>query len=103
VSDTCNVLTPEWKDFMINFSDRLLFATDAHMTNRWAKHANVVQRWRVILGQLPPEVAARIAIGTQASSMGSSVKLHCTFARHAGAESRSTRDDRLAQEVKSCL
>jgi len=61
VTDACRAVTPEWKDFMIRFHDRLLFATDAHKNHRWAQYAKIVRRWRAILGQLPPEVAADIA------------------------------------------
>lgn len=61
VIDACNVLAPEWKGFMIRFRDRLLFATDAHMSRRWVKYSSIVQRWRAILGQLPKEVAEDIA------------------------------------------
>lgn len=61
VTDACNVLDPQWKTFMSRFHDRLLFATDAHKPHRWSQYAHVVQRWRQILGQLPPDVAQDIA------------------------------------------
>jgi hypothetical protein len=61
VTDQCDVLEPAWKKFMMDFHEQLLFATDAHKSHRWANYANIVQRWRVILGQLPPDVAEDIA------------------------------------------
>jgi len=61
VVDQCDVLQPEWKDLMIRFQDRLLFATDAHKEGRWKQYEAIVNRWRVILGQLPPDVAKAIA------------------------------------------
>jgi Amidohydrolase len=61
VTDACDVLEAEWRDLMIRFRDRLMFATDAHVKHRWKEYAHVVKRWRVILGQLPPAVASAIA------------------------------------------
>ena len=61
VTDSCGNLLPEWRDVMLQFSDRLMFATDAHKESRWANYALIVRQWREILGQLAPEVATAIA------------------------------------------
>ncbi|WP_420996555.1 amidohydrolase family protein [Cupriavidus sp. 30B13] len=61
VVDACNALQPEWRATLIRFHDRLMFATDAHKAHRWSNYARIVDRWRGILGQLPPEVAQDIA------------------------------------------
>jgi len=69
VTDQCGNLLPEWREVMVRFSDRLMFATDAHMENRWRHYARVVARWRVILAQLPPNVASAIAYDNAPDSM----------------------------------
>jgi hypothetical protein len=55
---------------LIRFHDRLLSATDARKSGRWANYANVVQRWRVILGQLAPNIAEAIAYRNAANLYG---------------------------------
>ena len=70
VSDACGVLLPEWRDIMAGFSDRLMFATDAHKAGRWDKYRRIVRRWREILGQLPPGTASAIAYGNAARLYG---------------------------------
>ena len=61
VTDECGNLLPEWREVMLRFSGRLMFATDAHQKNRWSNYAHIVLRWRMILAQLPPNVASAIA------------------------------------------
>ena len=55
---------------MMLYADRLMFATDAHMANRWANYQTIVRRWRRLLGQLPPDAAAAIAYGNAARLYG---------------------------------
>ena len=59
--DPCGNVLPEWRRLMERFSDRLMFATDAHRSERWDHYTKIVARWRMILGQLPPNVAKAIA------------------------------------------
>lgn len=59
--DACSILRPEWKELLVRYQDRLMFATDAHKDFRWRKYGGVVSIWRGILGQLPAEVAEKIA------------------------------------------
>jgi hypothetical protein len=61
IIDQCGNLLPEWREVMARYSDRLMFATDAHKENRWSNYAHIVLRWRMILSQLPPNVASAIA------------------------------------------
>jgi Amidohydrolase len=70
VSDQCGNLKPGWRDVLVRFSDRLMFATDAHKKNRWASYASIVRRWRVILAQLPPDAASKIAYDNAARLYG---------------------------------
>jgi hypothetical protein len=61
VVDRCAMLLPEWRDLLENYPHRFMFATDAHKDFRWARYAEVVKRWRLILGQLPEPVARALA------------------------------------------
>lgn len=56
-----NTLRPEWKKLLIKYQDRILFATDPHMKKLWQYYGEIVDRQRLILGQLPPDVAEKIA------------------------------------------
>jgi hypothetical protein len=70
VVDACDVLLPEWRDILVRFSDRLMFATDAHKPDRWSHYAQIVTRWRTILAQLPSDVAFAIAYNNAAMLYG---------------------------------
>ena len=59
--DECGTLVPEWRTLILKYPDRFLFATDAHKDFRWERYARIVERWRAILAQLPPEPAAAVA------------------------------------------
>jgi hypothetical protein len=72
VTDQCGNLLPEWRKVMVEFSDRLMFATDAHKSHRWENYAQIVERWRMILAQLPPKVASAIAYDNAARLYGQS-------------------------------
>lgn len=61
VVDECGSILPEWRALIDKFPARFMFATDAHKDFRWAKYADVVSRWRKILGQLPDPQAKMIA------------------------------------------
>ena len=54
-------LKDEWRSVLIKYQDRLLFATDAHKTYRWKTYEKLVNRFRIILDQLPEDVAKKIA------------------------------------------
>ena len=54
-------LKNEWKEILIEYQDKLLFATDAHKKHRWKKYSKIVRIYRDILNQLPEEVAKKIA------------------------------------------
>ena len=53
-------LRPEWKELLIKYQDRFLFGTDPHMKKLWNEYGEVVDRQRLVLGQLPQEVAEKI-------------------------------------------
>ena len=61
VEQTGFVSQDEWKEILIEYQDKLLFATDAHKKHRWKKYSKIVRIYRDILNQLPEEVAKKIA------------------------------------------
>ncbi|MBI9111832.1 amidohydrolase family protein [Maridesulfovibrio ferrireducens] len=70
----CMKLKPEWRDFLIRFQDRILAATDAHMKKLWKDYLSVVFLQRVVLGQLPRDVAEKIAYKNAEKAYGVLVK-----------------------------
>ena len=56
-----NQLKDEWKEILIEYQDKLLFATDAHKKHRWKEYSEIVKIYRDILNQLPEEVSKKIA------------------------------------------
>jgi hypothetical protein len=61
VVDACGQLLPEWRALFEKYPERFMFATDAHKDHRWARYVQVVEDWRLILGQLPDTLAQSIA------------------------------------------
>jgi predicted TIM-barrel fold metal-dependent hydrolase len=61
VVDDCDVLRREWRALFTRYPERFMFATDAHKPHRWARYAEVVEQWRLILGQLPDPLAQALA------------------------------------------
>jgi hypothetical protein len=61
VVDSCGRLLSEWRELFARYPDRFMFATDAHKGFRWARYAEVVEQWRLILGQLPDPLAQSLA------------------------------------------
>jgi len=68
-----NELRPEWKALIIKYQNRILFATDPHMRTLWEKYGEVVNNQRLILGQLPREVAEKIAYKNAEKMYGVSI------------------------------
>jgi len=50
-----------WLPIFKNYQDRLLFASDAHKRKRWKKYRKIIRRYRKILGQLPINIAEKMA------------------------------------------
>ena len=61
MTDGCGRLKPKWRDFLVAYSGRIMFATDAHKTHRWRVYAALIERARAWLGDLPPDAAKAIA------------------------------------------
>jgi len=56
-----NQLKDEWKEILIEYQNKLLFATDAHKKHRWKKYRQIITTYKEILDQLPEKVAKKIA------------------------------------------
>lgn len=61
IVDECGNLLPDWRALIEKCPDRFMFATDAHKDFRWKKYNKIVERWRMILGQLPDRTAQMLA------------------------------------------
>lgn len=56
-------LAPEWRQFLMAHQERLLVAIDTFSVNRWNTYHTVVADIQQWLGDLPPEVAQKLANG----------------------------------------
>lgn len=54
-------LCPEWRALLLQFPDRFLIGSDTWINQRWLYYDALMQEARRWLGDLPPEVARRIA------------------------------------------
>ncbi|MBP1775435.1 MAG: amidohydrolase [candidate division NC10 bacterium] len=54
-------LDPRWKDLFLRHPDRFMVGTDTWVTSQWDRFAQVQAGLRAWLGQLPREVAEKIA------------------------------------------
>lgn len=50
-----------WYDVLRKYSNNFMFATDCHKEHAWSVYPEIVDHWRDILGQLPEELAEKIA------------------------------------------
>lgn len=60
---TCGegTLCPEWRALLMKFPDRFLIGSDTWVNQRWMYYDELMRGYRRWLGDLPPEVARRIA------------------------------------------
>ena len=54
-------LTPQWKQFLIDYRKRFLVGMDTYKPSRWADLPGIATETRDWLAQLPEDVAADIA------------------------------------------
>ena len=76
-------LTPAWRAFLVENAVRCLAGTDTYTPGRWAGLADLVDETRQWLGQLPAEVASRIAHGNAERLFGAAGQA-ADGARHPG-------------------
>jgi hypothetical protein len=56
-----NGLNPAWKALLIRHADRFMIGSDTWETDRWHGYAGIIDENRYWLGQLPRDVADKIA------------------------------------------
>lgn len=63
-------LSPEWRALFVEFPQRFLVGSDTWVNARWLYYEALMAEARRWLGELPPEVARRIAWGNGAALFG---------------------------------
>lgn len=69
-SDAAQRLCPEWRALFLRFPARFLLGSDTWINARWQYYEATMAQYRSWLGELPPEVAQRIAWGNGAALFG---------------------------------
>jgi len=63
-------LCPEWRTLVLKYPDRFLLGSDTWINQRWEAYDQTMRGYRTWLGELPPEVARRIAWDNGAALFG---------------------------------
>ena len=63
-------LCPEWRALVLKYPDRFLLGSDTWINQRWESYDQIMRGYRTWLGELPPDVARRIAWDNGASLFG---------------------------------
>jgi predicted TIM-barrel fold metal-dependent hydrolase len=63
-------LSPAWRALFLEFPGRFMVGSDTWVNERWERYEALMQEARSWLGELPPEVAQRIAWGNAAQLFG---------------------------------
>ena len=69
---TCDggVLCPEWRALILKYPDRFMVGSDTWVNQRWSAYDEIMRGYRTWLGDLPPDVAQRVAWGNAAALFG---------------------------------
>jgi hypothetical protein len=69
---TCEggMLCPEWRALILKYPDRFLVGSDTWVNQRWSAYDEIMGGYRRWLGDVPAEVAQRIAWGNAAALFG---------------------------------
>jgi hypothetical protein len=69
---TCEsgLLCPEWRALLLKYPGRFMVGSDTWINQRWLYYDDLMQGYRHWLGDLPPEVARRIAWSNGAELFG---------------------------------
>lgn len=70
LTDAGGGLSAEWKALLMEFPQRFLVGSDTWVNARWQSYESLMQEARRWLGDLPPEVARRIAWDNGAALFG---------------------------------
>jgi hypothetical protein len=63
-------LCPEWRQLLLKYPTRFLIGSDTWVNQRWQYYDDTMKAYRAWLGDLPPDVARRIAWDNGASLFG---------------------------------
>jgi len=63
-------LCPEWRALVLKYPDRFLIGSDTWVNQRWQYYDDLMKGYRTWLGDLPPDVARRIAWDNGANLFG---------------------------------
>ena len=63
-------LCPEWRTLLLKYPGRFMIGSDTWVNQRWQYYDNTMQGYRTWLGDLPPDVAGKIAWGNAAELFG---------------------------------
>lgn len=63
-------LCPEWRALILQYPERFLVGSDTWVNQRWSSYDELMQGYRIWLGDLPPAAAQRIAWGNAAGLFG---------------------------------
>ncbi len=61
ITGTDGRLTDAWRDLFLRFPDRFVVGSDTWIDQRWDDYETIIAGYRAWLGQLPPDIARRIA------------------------------------------
>jgi hypothetical protein len=69
---TCDAgkLCPEWRQLLLKYPGRFLLGSDTWVNQRWQAYDDTMRGYRAWLGDLPPDVARRIAWDNGADLFG---------------------------------
>ncbi|EJL76910.1 putative TIM-barrel fold metal-dependent hydrolase [Polaromonas sp. CF318] len=69
---TCDAgkLCPEWRALLLKYPGRFMIGSDTWVNQRWLYYDELMKGYRVWLGDLPPDVARKIAWGNAAGIFG---------------------------------
>ena len=63
-------LCPEWRALMLKYPGRFMIGSDTWVNQRWQYYDDLMKGYRTWLGDLPPDVARKIAWGNGAGLFG---------------------------------
>ncbi len=63
-------LCPDWRALLLKYPDRFMIGSDTWVNQRWQYYDELMQGYRVWLGDLPPDVARKIGWGNGAALFG---------------------------------
>ncbi len=63
-------LCPEWRALLLKYPNRFMIGSDTWVNQRWQYYDDLMKGYRTWLGDLPPDVARKIAWGNGAGLFG---------------------------------